>query len=310
MKKVWISIGIIFVLLLGGLAFAGNYFYDYAFVPAEKDFLANDEAQASVDNKPTDKALTWFKGSTRTNWYLTSQDGLKLRGIYLPAENESHKTAIIAHGYMGDAESMYQFAGMYHELGYNVLVPDARGHGESQGDYIGFGWPERKDYVQWIDRVLTQNGEDETIVLHGVSMGAATVMMTSGEKLPANVKAIVEDCGYSSIKAELVYQYQQMFNLPTFPIIQVTNLVTRLRAGFFFTEGDVTKQLEKNKTPMLFIHGSDDTFVPFSMLDEVYAATSAPKEKWVVDGAEHAESYSKNPERYKEKVKSFLSLYE
>src|SRR5699024_6839140 len=112
--------------------------------------------------------------------------------------------AIIAHGYMGDAESMYQFADMYHRLGYNVLVPDARGHGKSQGDYIGFGWPERKDYVKWIHEVLSQNGSKENIILHGVSMGAATVMMTSGEKLPTNVKAIIEDCGYSSIQAELI----------------------------------------------------------------------------------------------------------
>ncbi|MBO0448504.1 alpha/beta hydrolase [Enterococcus sp. MJM12] len=311
MKKVWITIGIVLLLLAGGLVFAGNYFYNYAFVPSEKDFLADDnEAQAAADNKPTDRALTWFKGNTRKNWYITSEDGLKLRGIYLPASKKSDKTAIIAHGYMGDAESMYQFADMYHRLGYNVLVPDARGHGKSQGDYIGFGWPERKDYVKWIHEVLSQNGSKENIILHGVSMGAATVMMTSGEKLPTNVKAIIEDCGYSSIQAELIYQYHQLFDLPTFPIIPVTNLVTRLRAGFFFTDGDVTKQLAKNKTPMLFIHGSADKFVPFTMLDKVYNATNVPKEKWVVDGAAHAQSFNKDPKRYEEKVKSFLSRYE
>ncbi|BDP53469.1 hypothetical protein EfmJHP35_13930 [Enterococcus faecium] len=76
---------------------------------------------------------------------------------------------------------------MFHDMGYNVLVPDARGHGKSEGDYIGFGWPERKDYVQWINKVLENNGKSQEIVLYGVSMGAATVMMTSGEKLPDNV---------------------------------------------------------------------------------------------------------------------------
>lgn len=311
MKKVWITIGIVLIVITGGLTFAGNYFYNYAFVPSEKDFLANDnEAEAAADKKPTDAALTWFNGSTRKNWYITSAEGLKLRGIYLPADRDNNKTAIIAHGYMGDAESMYQFADMYHRLGYNVLVPDARGHGKSQGDYIGFGWPERKDYLKWINTVLTKFGSKETIILHGVSMGAATVMMTSGEKLPSNVKAIIEDCGYSSIQDELIYQYHQLFDLPTFPIIPVTNLVTRLRAGFFFTEGDVTKQLAKNETPMLFIHGSADNFVPFNMLDKVYNATNGPKEKWVVEGAAHAQSFNKDSKRYQEKIKSFLSQYE
>ncbi len=309
MKKFWITFGLILLVVLGGLAFAGNYFYNYAFVPSEKDFLANDTPADTTDEKPTTQALAWFKGKERENWHIKSQDNLKLRGIYLPAQKESHKTAIIAHGYMGDAESMYQFADMYHQLGYNVLVPDARGHGQSEGNYIGFGWPERKDYLRWIDKVLKKNPQEE-IVLHGVSMGAATVMMTSGEKLPDNVVSIIEDCGYSSIQDELIYQYHQLFDLPTFPIIQVTNLVTRLRAGFFFTDGDVTKQLAKNKTPILFIHGSADKFVPFEMLDKVYNATDAPKEKWVVEGAAHAQSFNQNPSLYQEKVKSFLSQHE
>lgn len=85
---------------------------------------------------------------------------------------------------MGNAETMADYAKMYHDLGYNVLVPDARGHGQSEGDYIGFGWHERKDYVQWIDEILAKNGSEETITLYGISMGAATVMMTSGEDLP------------------------------------------------------------------------------------------------------------------------------
>lgn len=114
-------------------------------------------------------------------------------------------------------------------------MPDARGHGKSEGDYIGFGWDERKDYLQWINRIIKKDPQSE-IVLHGVSMGAATVMMTSGEKLPDNVKAFVEDCGYSSVKGELGYQLKEMFNLPAFPLIPVTSLVTKVRAGYFLVK--------------------------------------------------------------------------
>lgn len=157
--------------------------------------------------------------------------------------------------------------------------------------------------------MLENNGKSQEIVLYGVSMGAATVMMTSGEKLPDNVKAIIEDCGYSSVHDELAYQLDDMFSLPAFPLMQVTSLVTKVRAGYFFGEANAVEQLKKNQRPMLFIHGDEDTFVPFEMLDKVYRATKGPKEKYVVKGAEHAEAYKTDPEKYQQVVQQFLSQY-
>lgn len=305
---VWIA-GILAIVAVVGLGWAANYFYNYAVVPSEKDFLDNETPGTS--KVETEEAKRWYSDEkNRTRWSLDAQDGLKLSAIYIPAEKNNHKTAIIAHGYMGNAETMSEYAKMYHDFGYNVLVPDARGHGESEGHYIGFGWHERKDYLQWIDRVLAENGEDETITLYGLSMGAATVMMVSGEELPKNVVSIIEDCGYSSINAELAYQLKDMFNLPAFPLIPATSLMTKMRAGYFFGEGDATKQLAKNTRPILFIHGDADKFVPFSMLDTVYQATDAPKEKWIVPDAGHAKAFSTNKKLYKEKVHDFLEKNE
>ena len=305
-KSTKIILGIILILVIVLIA-AGNYFYSYAVVPAKKDFLASGSEKKSAERI---RAEDWFNDkNNRSDWQLTSNDGLKLSAYYLPAKKEQHKTAIIAHGYMGQATDMPQYAKIYHDLGYNVLMPDARGHGKSEGDYIGFGWPERKDYVQWINKVLENNGKSQEIVLYGVSMGAATVMMTSGEKLPDNVKAIIEDCGYSSVHDELAYQLDDMFSLPAFPLMQVTSLVTKVRAGYFFGEANAVEQLKKNQRPMLFIHGDEDTFVPFEMLDKVYRATKGPKEKYVVKGAEHAEAYKTDPEKYQQVVQQFLSQY-
>ena len=308
--KLWIKIviGIILVIVVA-LIFAVNYFYNYAVVPSEKDFLESDTPGTSQTPKDTE-ASKWFNHKeNRTNWQLTSTDNLKLSAIYLPAEKKSDKTVIVAHGYMGNAETMANYAKLFHDIGYNVLVPDARGHGNSEGNYIGFGWPERKDYVQWVDKILAENGSSQKIVLYGVSMGAATVMMTSGESLPENVKAIIEDCGYSSVNEELAYQLKDMFRLPSFPLIQVTSLITKIRAGYFFGEASAVKQLEKNKRPMLFIHGDTDTFVPYDMLDKVYHATKGPKEKYVVKGAEHAKAYTEDPEKYQSVLKGFLAKY-
>lgn len=243
--KLWIKILIgVTLLVTVVLVFAGNYFYNYAVVPSEKDFLEGDTPGTTKTNEES-SAQSWFANpDNRKEWQQISTDGLKLSAIYLPA-TDSHKTAIVAHGYMGNAETMANYAKMFHDLGYNVLVPDARGHGKSEGDYIGFGWHERKDYVKWIDQVLETNGQSEEIVLYGISMGAATVMMTSGESLSTNVKAIIEDCGYSSVNEELAYQLNELFSLPPFPLIQVTSLMTKIRAGYFFGEADAIKQLEK-----------------------------------------------------------------
>lgn len=303
--KILIALVLLIVVILIG---AGMYFYNYAVVPSEKDFLAGDTPGTDVESKKPEEK--WFKDeSNREYWDLTSEDGLKLKAIYLPAEEKTDKNVIMAHGYMGTAETMASFAKMYHDWGYNVLVPDARGHGESEGDYIGFGWPERKDYVKWIDKLINENGKNAQITLYGISMGGATVMMTSGEQLPENVKAIVEDCGYSTVNGELSYQLKDMFNLPSFPLIPVTSVITKIRAGYFFGEASSVAQLKKNKTPILFIHGDADKFVPFEMLAEVYDATDAPKEKFVVKGAEHAQAYNVDPEAYKDKVNSFLTKY-
>ncbi|MGM0124191.1 X-Pro dipeptidyl-peptidase [Enterococcus sp. AZ194] len=308
--KRWVKILIgVIALVAICLVFAGNYFYNYAVVPSEKDFLSGDTPGTNKKKTESEESKWFTDENNRTRWELESMDGLKLSAIYLPGESGTNKTALLAHGYMGTAETMATYAKMYHDLGYNVLVPDARGHGKSQGDYIGFGWPERKDYLQWIDRVLSENGEDQIITLFGISMGGATVMMTSGEDLPKNVKAIVEDCGYSSVTGELSYQLKELFGLPSFPLIPVTSAVTKIRAGYFFGEADALKQLKKNTTPMLFIHGDADTFVPYSMLDEVYNATDAKKEKYVVKGAEHAKAFETDPEKYKEVVKGFLDEY-
>lgn len=148
-----------------------------------------------------------------------SEDGLELVGYYIPANTITTKTVILAHGYSSKGKDMGGFAAFYYDkLGYNVLMPDDRGHGASKGDYIGFGWPDRKDYLLWIRKIVDKVGEEGQIALHGISMGGATVMMISGEALPEQVKVIIEDCGYTSVYDQLAYQLERMYKLPTFPI--------------------------------------------------------------------------------------------
>lgn len=311
MKKTIIIISIILALVIAGIIGASFYFYNVAVKRAEKDFLNTDPNLAvSTPQTLQTEAKKWADTVNFKKIGITSNDGLALAGYYLPAEEETNKTVIIAHGYAGQATGMYGYARYYHEvLGFNVLMPDARGHGKSEGDYIGFGWHERKDYVQWIDYVLDRNGADSEIALHGVSMGSATVMMTSGENLPKQVKAIVADCGYTSALDILSYQLGEMYSLPSFPLIQSTSLLTKIRAGYSFEEASALEQVKKTSLPIFFIHGEKDTFVPVEMVYELYEAANGDKELYIVPGAEHGNAYDADPETYEEKVEEFLNHY-
>ena len=302
---------ILIIVTLAVLTAASFYFYNIAVKRSPKDFL-DDNPDLAVSSGQTliNEGKAWLETVTFEEIEMTSNDNLKLKGYYLPAQTDSQKTVIIAHGYSGRAMNMYSYAKFYHEkLGYNVLMPDARGHGESDGDYIGFGWPERLDYIQWINYLLDRDGEDTEIVLHGVSMGSATVMMTSGEDLPKQVKAVVADCGYTSAKDVLTYQLKRMYNLPSFPIIGTTSLLTKFRAGYYFAEASALEQVKKTDKPILFIHGKDDTFVPVEMVYELYEAANGDKKLYIVPNAEHGNAYDANPSLYEKTVTNFLNKY-
>lgn len=157
------------------------------------------------------------------------------------------------------------------------------------------GWPERRDVVRWCQQLIAEDPEAE-IVLYGVSMGAATVMMASGEAdLPVQVRCVIEDCGYTSVWDEFSGQLKELFGLPPFPVLNAADLVCRIRAGYSITEASALRQVERSVTPTLFIHGEEDTFVPFWMLEELYQAASCEKEKLAVPGAAHAESAAVAP---------------
>lgn len=310
MNKAKIISGLAILIVLV-LIVASFYFYNVAVQRSTKDFMDdNPDLAVTTDTTLSDEGKAWMNNISFEEIELTSNDGLNLVGYYLPADEESDKTVIIAHGYSSNAKQMYSYAKYYHEeLGYNILMPDARGHGQSEGDYIGFGWPERKDYVQWIDYLIDRNGSNSQIVLHGISMGSATVMMTSGEDLPEQVKAVVADCGYTSAKDVLTYQLKRMYNLPSFPIIQSTSLLTKIRAGYSFEEASALEQVKKTDLPILFIHGENDTFVPVEMVYELYEAANGEKELYLVPNAEHGNAYDANPTLYEEKVSDFLTKY-
>lgn len=316
MKKriIWISSGLVLCIIIGLLA-AGNYFYNVAISRSHEavDLHGGGESVTAAgllsEEEEQDKLeviMKWTEKQIFNIVEIQSEDGLKLKARFLKNEHSNGKAVILAHGYKGNSEQMPGITKYYYEQGYDILKPDARGHGLSEGEYIGYGWHDRNDYVQWVEFLIDKKKED-TIFLHGFSMGAATVLMTSGENLPPQVKGIIADSGYTTVLEELSHQLKYLYHLPAVPIMQVTSAITNLRAGYTFGEASALESVKKNELPLFIIHGDKDELVPTEMAQRIYDMAKSNKDLWIVQGAGHTEAYTIAEEEYQDRLKSFLT---
>lgn len=233
--------------------------------------------------------------------YINSFDNLKLHALFI--NNNTNKTIICVHGYKAK-DGLYDFgmsAKFLNSLGYNLLFVDNRAHGLSQGKYIGFGVLDSVDVNSWVDYLVT-NMNQETIILYGMSMGAATVMNAQNNK----VKAIIADCGFASGYDEVVYQIKKMYHLPPFPIIPISNVLLKLLAHYSLKEKEAYKSIKNYKNNLLIIHGGKDHFVPTSDAYKIFDNATCHKKILIVPGASHAKSYLKDTELYEQTIKEFL----
>ncbi|TLS35998.1 alpha/beta hydrolase [Pseudalkalibacillus caeni] len=313
-RMVWITSSLV-VFITVSLLVAGEYFYNVAVSRSHDavDLYGGSDgkveaASAMVEEEKQAKLeeiMKWTERQSFETAEIESEDGIRLKAVFLKNENSNGKAVVLAHGYKGNHTQMPGITKYYYELGYDVLKPDARGHGDSGGDYIGYGWDDRIDYQRWV-RYLIDEKQEETIFLHGFSMGAATVLMTSGEELPPEVKGIIEDSGYTSVEEELAHQLKYLYHLPSFPLMQVTSAVTKVRAGYSFGEASALEQVKKNKLPLFVIHGDQDELVPTEMASRIYEVAGGIKEMWIVPGAGHTEAYTIAEEEYQKRLGKFL----
>ena len=239
---------------------------------------------------------------------IESFDGLKLRGAWVPAENPKG-TILLAHGYRSSKLVDFSLAfGMYHTLGMNILLPDQRAHGKSEGKYITFGVKESRDMQSWI-AYHNQTFGEFPLILSGLSMGASTMLYLADVDLPDNVKGIIADCGFTSPREIVKTVFHRVIHLPAAPTLFVADLFARLFAGFSLTEKDTRKTLQNSKLPVLLVHGVEDGFVPCEMTKQGYDACNGEKELLLVEKADHGVSFLVDKPRYTKIVLAFLEKY-
>ena len=327
LKRILAAILTIIIIIWIATILIGGYFVRYALY---RDGAGGNREikneQVKIENQDSDKAIIdknkkeektevkkWSEETPQEKLEIKAKDDITLRATayYNKTENqENHNWVIVAHGYRSKP-SWVASIGMhfYKEKGYNVLIPSMRATEESEGKYIGMSWLDKDDIIGWINKIIEKD-KNAKIILHGSSMGAATVLMASGEKLPSNVKAIIADSSYTSVWDIFKSELKARFNLPAFPLMQMFRLIAIIQAKYDIKEASVIDQVKKSNTPTLLIHGDADDFVPVTMEPEIYKAIPGGKDQLIIKGAGHTKSRYREPETYYKKVYEFIDKYQ
>ena len=312
-KKIKYSLIGLLAVIVAAIAGGSYYMLGYSLTPKEnkgKDIPGSYEYM-----RRTYPFITPWLDSLQTagalrDTFIINPEGRQLHAIFAAAAQPTDKTAVIVHGYTDNAIRMLMIGYLYNkDLNYNIFLPDLQDNGLSEGPAIQMGWKDRLDVLNWMNIADSIFGNNTQMVVHGISMGAATTMMVSGEPQRPFVRCFVEDCGYTSVWDEFSFQLKDMFGLPEFPLMYTTGWLCNAKYGWNFREASSLEQVRKCSLPMLFIHGDADTYVPTWMVYPLYEAKSEPKELWIVPGATHAMSYRNYPQEYTERVKKFVGKY-
>ncbi|MGL4518957.1 MAG: alpha/beta hydrolase [Phocaeicola sp.] len=312
MKKIARITTLTLLLLTALLWGASSYFLNFALQPVNegKDLAGSWDYMLQKYPYLEEWRDSLIQASALKDTFIYAPDGVKMHAYYVKAAQPTNKTALIVHGYTDNAIRMMMIGYLYNkDLSFNILLPDLRYTGLSEGEAIQMGWLDRKDVIQWMEVAHQLYGDSTQMVVHGISMGAATTMMVSGEELPSYVKCFVEDCGYTSVWNQFCKELKEDFHLPPFPLMYSASQLCEWKYGWNFKEASALQQVAKCKLPMLFIHGDKDDYVPTYMVFELFQQKPEPKELWVVPGADHANSYKNEQQLYTEKVKTFTEAY-
>ncbi len=232
---------------------------------------------------------------------ISSADGLTLSGRLIKnPRRAADKLLVAVHGYRGSG--LADFGGQseyWFDRGFDIFLPDNRAHGQSEGEYIGFGVTDGEDLLLWLKCLTKQTRAD--IYISGISMGCATVLSVA-DKLPAQVKGVVADCGFLSVKR----QFRDLIGLCPLPLMTMLRAICRRRAGFDFYRLDTTKSVAKSRAPIIFIHGGGDKFVRPYMSKLNYEACGVKKQLLIVEGAGHPKSHFVAPRLYEDSIDRFF----
>ncbi len=253
----------------------------------------------------------WCKAQPMQDWYIRSTDGLKLHASWYPAAR-ARRIVLMSHGYRGTRfGSVAHIARFLHENNTSLLMIDQRCCGLSEGSYITFGAKEQEDVLAWLESLSGKNTQKLPVYLYGQSMGAAAVILAAGHPLPSEVRGVIADCGFHSMKQQLRDIASSWFHLHRIELLLLrVDLFCHIFGHFRMKDTDTTQALKQNRLPVLFFHGEDDTYVFPENSRLNYELCTAPKELVMIPRARHLCCSYAAPELYRQKVSGFFEKYD
>lgn len=302
--------GIIILIIALLLVLASYWAYTVAFYSPKTRRSTPDDPIKGAQYEAVSEHLNRITGIMRQYSCeavtTESYDGIALHGRYYHFRDHA-PIQILFHGYRShpfrDCCGGHSLA---RKMGYNVLVVDQRGHGNSSSKTICFGIKERHDCLSWIKYASERFGNDTPILLSGISMGAATVLMASEFTMPDNVACIIADSPYSS-PAAIIEKVCKDRHYPVTLCRPIIHLAAFLFGKFRLSACTACGAVRKARIPILLIHGEADDFVPCDMTLEIAANCASRVEVVTFPGAGHGLSYISDPIRYEKAVYHFLS---
>lgn len=287
------------LILLLALTIAGWIFSNVALYP--KVIKYENTYQTEIDAKRIEKEK--FESLPKEEVFINSPFGYKLHGFFFP-NSTSNKVIIFVHGITYSLFGSVKYMDMFLRRGFNVLIYDHRFHGLSEGKNCTFGYFEKHDLKACTDWVINKLGKDAVIGVHGESLGAATALQNSA--IDPRVAFYIADCPYSDVLREFKIRLKEDYGLPPFPLLNTASLINKIRTGAFYSDISPIKDIKTVHTPILFIHGANDSYIPKEMSIDMYYVKTGPKRLYIAPNADHAEAYWNNRKEYEAVVDTFL----
>ena len=288
------------LLLAASLAMA---YYLSRLVVRPRVYALEETRRLTIERGRMDPAQ--FDSWAKEEFTLPSRWGYDLYSIYLPLPG-SRRTVVLTHGHTWSLYGMLKYVPLFRSRGCNVLLYDLRFHGRSGGQNITFGDGERYDLQQMVDWAFERLGPGGRVGTLGESLGAAISLLES--QLDPRLSFVVSDCAFSDLTALLTHRMRSEIPwLPVWPFLPLTAWVCWLTTGMHMAQVSPRRALVDVNTPILFIHGQNDRYVPPVMARELYDAKAhGLRQLYLAPDARHAESIIKNPQAYDQLVGAFL----